>query len=87
MVKALTKQTRDIDPKSPTAMSWAWMRESQLKVWDLLIPMLSTPLNLAMKKNADAIPPKCQGARHGRTRVGSSLGSISGVVLGNLDWF
>ena len=46
-----TNNNPDIDPKSPTAMSWAWMRESQLKVLDLPHTSVANTIDLGDEKN------------------------------------
>lgn len=46
-----TNNNPDIDPKSPTAMSWAWMRESQLKVLDLPNTSVVNTIDLGDEKN------------------------------------
>ncbi|WP_205161246.1 MULTISPECIES: sialate O-acetylesterase [Arenibacter] len=46
-----TNNNPDIDPKSPTAMSWAWMRESQLKVLDLPNTNVVNTIDLGDEKN------------------------------------
>ncbi|WP_205164586.1 MULTISPECIES: sialate O-acetylesterase [Arenibacter] len=46
-----TNNNPDIDPKSPTALSWAWMRESQLKVLDLPHTSVVNTIDLGDEKN------------------------------------
>ena len=41
-----TSNNPDIDPQSPTALSWAWMRESQLKVLDLPYTSVANTIDL-----------------------------------------
>lgn len=41
----------DIDPKSPTAQSWAWMRESQMKVRKLPNTSVANTIDLGDEKN------------------------------------
>ena len=46
-----TNNNPDIDSKSPTAMSWAWLRESQLKVLDLPYTSVVNTIDLGDETN------------------------------------
>ncbi|WP_198680012.1 sialate O-acetylesterase [Aureibaculum luteum] len=46
-----TAANPDIDSKSPTAASWAWMRESQLKALDLPNTSVANTIDLGDEKN------------------------------------
>ena len=46
-----TAKKPSIDPKSPTALSWAWMRESQMKVLDLPHTSVVNTIDLGDEKN------------------------------------
>lgn len=46
-----TSSNLDIDSKSPTALSWAWMRESQLKVLDLPHTSVANTIDLGDETN------------------------------------
>ena len=46
-----TENNPDIDPKSPTALSWSWMRESQLKVLDLPHTSVANTIDLGDETN------------------------------------
>lgn len=46
-----TANKPSIDPKSPTALSWAWMRESQMKVLDLPHTSVVNTIDLGDEKN------------------------------------
>nr|WP_299074374.1 sialate O-acetylesterase [uncultured Allomuricauda sp.] len=64
-----------IDPESPTAQSWAWMRESQLKVLDLSNTAVVNTIDLGDVKNihpTDKLP------------IGQRLALLAGKkILGN----
>ncbi|MCK0133357.1 sialate O-acetylesterase [Arenibacter sp. S6351L] len=46
-----TNNNPDIDPKSPTALSWAWMRESQMKVLELPYTSVVNTIDLGDETN------------------------------------
>ena len=46
-----TNNNPEIDPKSPTAMSWAWMRESQMKVLELPCTSVVNTIDLGDETN------------------------------------
>ena len=50
-----TNNNPDIDPTSPSAMSWAWMRESQMKVLELPYTSVVNTIDLGDEKNVHPV--------------------------------
>ncbi len=83
-----TMKKPDIDPESPTEESWAWMRESQLKVLDVPHTAVANTIDLGDLTN---IHPKDKlpiGQRLALLAAKSAIGSdrlTTGPILKNIE--